>query len=174
LDVYTELPVLAALLPSRSQWACRWLGRQLRQLKKVPQRQARLRDEAPLLGITPWVSRVEAKLPELINSVGSVRLPWTTNAIERFFRSFQRFYRTRGGFHSVLNAKRKQQLSPVVYVFTQRASTGQAPIEVIVPEARRMPLYCFINDPFNAFQERRHVKTTPTVADLRLGKAAVA
>jgi transposase-like protein len=36
LDVDTELPVLAALLPSRSQWACRWLGRQLRQLKQVP------------------------------------------------------------------------------------------------------------------------------------------
>jgi len=36
LDVPTELPVLAALLPSRGQWACRWVGRQLRQLKKVP------------------------------------------------------------------------------------------------------------------------------------------
>ncbi|HSF29244.1 MAG TPA: hypothetical protein VLK82_02045 [Candidatus Tectomicrobia bacterium] len=35
-DVPTELPVLATLLPSRSQWACRWLGWQLRQLKKVP------------------------------------------------------------------------------------------------------------------------------------------
>jgi transposase-like protein len=37
LDVPTELPVLAALLPSRGQWACRWVGRQLRQLKNVPQ-----------------------------------------------------------------------------------------------------------------------------------------
>jgi hypothetical protein len=37
LAVPTELPVLAALLPSRGQWACRWVGRQLRQLKKVPQ-----------------------------------------------------------------------------------------------------------------------------------------
>ena len=36
LDVPTELPLLAALLPSRGQWACRWVGRQLRQLKKVP------------------------------------------------------------------------------------------------------------------------------------------
>src|SRR2546430_16067910 len=36
LDVPTELPVLAALLPSRGPWACRWVGRQLRQLKKVP------------------------------------------------------------------------------------------------------------------------------------------
>jgi transposase-like protein len=37
LDVTTELPVLAALLPSRSQWTCRWLGAQLRRLNKVPQ-----------------------------------------------------------------------------------------------------------------------------------------
>jgi hypothetical protein len=36
LDVPTELPVLAAFLPSRSQWACRWVGRQLRLLKQVP------------------------------------------------------------------------------------------------------------------------------------------
>jgi transposase-like protein len=28
LDVATELPVLAVLLPSRGQWACRWGGRQ--------------------------------------------------------------------------------------------------------------------------------------------------
>jgi transposase-like protein len=35
-DVATELPVLAALLPARGQWACRWVGWQLRQLKKVP------------------------------------------------------------------------------------------------------------------------------------------
>jgi hypothetical protein len=37
LDVATELPVLEALLPSRSQRACRWLGRQLRLLKHMPQ-----------------------------------------------------------------------------------------------------------------------------------------
>jgi len=36
LDVDTEVPVLAALLPSRGQWACRWVGRQLRQLTHVP------------------------------------------------------------------------------------------------------------------------------------------
>ena len=35
-NITTELPVLAALLPSRGQWACRWVGRQLRQLNKVP------------------------------------------------------------------------------------------------------------------------------------------
>jgi transposase-like protein len=36
LDVHTELPVLAAVPSSRSQWAYRWLGRQLCLLKIVP------------------------------------------------------------------------------------------------------------------------------------------
>jgi len=238
LDVTTELPVLAALLPSRSQWACRWLGRQLRLLKQVPQviitdglqayaylaqgaqhvlcrfhhqhrvtqwlkqhftteeeittrkkvmknvlqthdkrtvrrRLARLKEQAPALGITTWITQVEAKLPQLICSVGSVRLPSTTNAIERFFRTFQRFYTTRGGFHSVLSAKRELLLFLVVYVFTQQATTGQAPIEVIMPEARSMPLYRLINDPFRALQERGDVKGEVEMADLlRLQEAA--
>ena len=238
-DVTTELPVLAALLPSRSQWACRWLGVQLRRLHKVPQviitdglqayaylaqgakhvlcrlhhqqrvtqwlqqhctteeeittrkkvmknvlqthdkrtvrrRLARLKGQAPALGITTWITQVEAKLPQLICSVGSIRLPSTTNAIERFFRTFQRFYTTRGGFHSVRSAKRELLLFLVVYVFTQHATTGQAPIETILPEARRMPLYRLINDPFRALQERGNVKGKPEMADLLLPKAAAA
>jgi transposase-like protein len=134
--------------------------------RTVRRRLARLRERAAELGLTPWVSRVEAKLPGLICSVGSVRLPSTTNAIERFFRAFQRFYATRGGFHSVLSAKRELVLFLVVYVVTQHATTGQAPIEVMVPEARRMPLYRLINDPFRALQERENVKGTPQMADL--------
>jgi transposase-like protein len=239
LDVPTELPVLAALLPSRGQWACRWVGQQLRQLKKVPKvlitdglqayaylvpgakhvlcrfhhqqgvthwlkqhfateaeidarqpamkrlfqthdkrtvrrRLARLKDRAEEWGITPWVNAVEAKLPQLICSVGSVRLPSTSNAVERFFRAFQRFYRTRGGFHSVLSAKRELLLFLVVYVFTQHATTGQAPIEVIMPEARSMPLYRLINDPFRALQERGDVKREAEMADLLRPQEAAA
>jgi transposase-like protein len=237
LDVPTELPVLAALLPSRGQWACRWVGAQLRQLKKMPRvlitdglqayayllpaakhvlcrfhhqqgvthwlkqhfatdaeidarkammkqvlqtrdkrtvrrRLARLRARASELGLIPWVSRVDEKLPQLIGSVGSARLPSTTNAIERFFRAFERFYKTRKGFHSILSAKRELVLFLVVYVFTQHATTGQAPIEVILPEARRMPLYRLINDPFRALQERASVKSEATMADLLRPKAA--
>jgi|RhiMetdeSRZDD1v2_1073273.scaffolds.fasta_scaffold286865_2 transposase-like protein len=238
LDVPTELPVLAALLPSRGQWACRWVGRRLRQLKKVPKvlitdglqayaylapgakhvlcrfhhqqgvthwlkqhftteaeidarkpamkrlfhthdkrtvrrRLARLKERAAEWGITSWVSAVEAKLPQLICSVGSVRLPSTSNAVERFFRAFQRFYRTRGGFHSMLSAKRELLLFLVVYVFTQHATTGQAPIEVIMPEARSMPLYRLINDPFQALQERADVKPEVPMADLLRPQEAV-
>jgi transposase-like protein len=239
LAVPTELPVLAALLPSRGQWACRWVGQQLRQRKKVPQvlvtdglqayaylvpeakpvlcrfhhqqgvthwlqqhfttaeeiaarkpvmkkvfqtqdkrtvrrRLARLKAQATELAIIPWVTGVEAKLPQLLCSVGSARLPATTNTSERFFRAFQRFYRTRGGFHSVLSAKRELLLFVVVYVFTQHATTGHAPIETILPEARRMPLYCLINDPFRALQEQAHVKGKREMADLLLPKAATA
>ncbi|HSF28948.1 MAG TPA: transposase [Candidatus Tectomicrobia bacterium] len=237
LDVPTELPVLAALLPSRSQWACRWVGAQLRQLKKIPgviitdglpayayllpaakhvlcrfhhqqgvthwlkrhfvtdaeiearkpmmkkllqtrdkrtvrRRLARLKAQAAALGITPWVTGVEEKLPQLIGSVGSRHVPSTTNAIERFFRAFERFYKTRKGFHSVRSAKRELLLFLVVYLFTQRASTGQAPIEVILPEARRMPLYRLINDPFRALQERGTVKRETEMAELLLAQEA--
>jgi hypothetical protein len=42
--------------------------------------------------------------------------------------------------HAVLSAKQARLLLLIVYLFTQHALTGQAPIEVIVPGARRMPL----------------------------------
>jgi transposase-like protein len=174
LDVTTELPVLAALLPSWRQWACRWLGWQLRHLKKVPhviitdglQAYAYLVPGAKHVlcrfhhqqGVTQWLQQHFA----------------TANAIERFFRAFQRFYATRGGFHSVLSAKRELLLFLVVHVFTQRATDGQAPIEVMMPEARRMPLYRLINAPFRALQEQHHVKAIATMADLLVGKAAAA
>jgi hypothetical protein len=60
------------------------------------------------------------------------------------------------------------------HVFIQRATDGQAPIEAIVPKARRMPLYRLINDPFSALQERGHVQQKGPMADFLLGKAAAA
>jgi hypothetical protein len=147
---------------------------QTRDKRTVRRRLARLRARASELGLIPWVSRVDEKLPQLIGSVGSARLPSTTNAIERFFRAFERFYKTRKGFHSILSAKRELVLFLVVYVFTQHATTGQAPIEVILPEARRMPLYRLINDPFRALQERGCVKRAAEMADLLRPQEAAA
>ncbi len=72
----------------------------------------------------------------------------TTNEIERFFRAFQRLYTTRGGFHSLVSAKRELTLFVVVYVFIRQAGSGVAPIEQIVPQAKDMPLYQLMNDPF--------------------------
>ncbi len=238
LDVPTELPILAALLPSRTKWACRWIGRQLKRIKKVPRvimtdglqaydyllegvhhvlcrfhqqqsvtqwlkkhftteaekaerkavmkkifqtndkrtvrrRLARLREKAPALGIIPWVTLVMEKLPSLICTLGSVRLPATTNAVERFFRAFNRFYKTRADFHSVISAKRELVLFLLVYLFTQRTD-GRAPIEVIMPDARRLPLYRLINDPLRALQERSYVKEKDNMADFLLAHVTAA
>lgn len=158
-EIEARKPVMKRLLQTRDK-------------RTVRRRFARLKACAAELGITPWVTGVEAKLPQLIGTVGSRRIPTTTNAIERFFRAFERFYKTRKGFHSGLSAKRELLLFLVVYVFTQRASTGQAPIEVILPEARRMPLYRLINDPFRALQERGNVKRETERADLLLAQEA--
>lgn len=133
--------------------------------RTVRRRLARLSDTADQWGIGPWLQTVLEKLPALICSVGSVRLPSSTNAIERFFRAFNRFYKTRGGFQSVTSAKRELLLFVVGYLFTQRAVDGKAPIEAIVPEASRMPLYRLLNDPFGALWELKHVKPQVTMAD---------
>jgi hypothetical protein len=139
---------------------------QTRDKRPVRRRLARLREQAPALGLTTWLTHVEATLPQLICSVGSARLPSTTNAIARFFRALQRFYATRGSLHAVLSGTRERLLFLVVYVFTQRASTRQAPSEVMMPEARRMPLYRCLNDPVRALQERGYVKREAERADV--------
>jgi hypothetical protein len=64
--------------------------------------------------MTAWISGGEAKLPKLLWSVGGLRLPSTTNTIERFFRAFERFYTTRSGVHAVLSATRELLLFLVV------------------------------------------------------------
>jgi len=133
-------------------------------------RRARLQERAAAWGMRAWVSAVEAKLPQRICRVGSARLPSTSNAVERFFRAFQRCYRPRGGFHSVLSATRALLLFRVVYVFTQHATTSHAPIETMLPEARRMPLYRLSNDPCRALQERTYVKPEAHMADVLLAQ----
>lgn len=170
LDTQTGLPVLASLLPSKSKWACRWIGIKLKSIGKIPKviitdgllsyhylmegakhvlchfhhqqgvtrwlkkrfsdkeeiasrkakmkkvlqtndkrtvkrRLCKLKESAEELGIEEWVEQTESKLPKLLPSVGSIVLPRTTNAIERFFRAFSRFYKLRCGFFSVISAR---------------------------------------------------------------------
>ncbi|MCP4289404.1 MAG: DDE-type integrase/transposase/recombinase [Gammaproteobacteria bacterium] len=99
-------------------------------------------------GLSSWLTTVRAKFAQLRPALRRNQSPRTTNQVERFFRAFQRFYKTRGGFHSVLSAQRELMLFVVVYVFTQQAGSGQAPIEQIVPQAKDMPFYRIINAPF--------------------------
>jgi transposase-like protein len=115
--------------------------------RTVMRRFARLKARAVAWGIEGWIALTEKHLPHLLPSVGSACLPATSNAIERFFGVFTRFAKVRRGFHSVISTKRELIVFLVVYVFAQQ-TTGPAPIEAILPEASRMPLYRILNDPF--------------------------
>ena len=233
LDTQTGLPVLASLLPSRSRWACRWLGIMLKRIGKNPRviitdgllsyhylmdgvkhvlchfhhqqgvtrwlkkrfhdkeeiaarkskmkrvlqsndkrtvrrRLQKLKESSGELGISGWVDQTEQSFPKLLPSVGSACIPRTTNAIERFFRAFSRFYKMRCGFFSVVSARRELILFLLMYLFVQQPESGKAPIESIMPEAREMPLYKLINDPLGTVMGVGDVKRNVKMADSAL------
>jgi hypothetical protein len=68
-----------------------------------------------------------------------------------------------------------QEVRPAVICWSVVVvGAGRNSAEVIVPEARRMPLYHLIHDPFGAFQERGHVKAPPTMPDVLQAQEAAA
>ena len=140
--------------------------------RTVKRRLGKLKESSEELGISEWIQRTEANLPKLLPSVGSKRIPRTTNAIERFFRAFNRFYKMRCGFFTVTSAKRELILFLLMYVFIRQPESGKAPIESIVPEANRMPLYQMINDPFGAVLGYENVKRNVKMANSGLLKCA--
>ena len=137
---------------------------QTKDKRTVRRRLARLRQQASAWGIVGWVAQMMARLGNLLPAVGSCLLPTTTNAIERFFRTFARFYKVRCGFHSVRSARLELMLFLLVYVFTQRVKDGKAPIEAIMPQAAQMPFYRLLNDPFALLESTQNVKQTPFMA----------
>lgn len=122
---------------------------QTKDKRTVKNRLKHLEENAQKLGIVEWVESVLAKLPHLLPAIGSCIIPRTNNAIERFFRDFNRFYKVRKGFHSKKSANNQLILFMVFYMFTKKEN-GIAPIEKILPEANQMPLYKLMNDPFNS------------------------
>jgi transposase-like protein len=140
--------------------------------RTVKRRLEKLKELSQELGISEWVKRTEANLPKLLPSVGSKRIPTTTNAIERFFRAFNRFYKVRCGFSSVVSAKRELILFLLVYVFIRQPGSGKAPIESIMPEASRMPLFQLINDPLATVLGVKNVKKNSNMADSELLRCA--
>jgi transposase-like protein len=97
--------------------------------------------------ILEWITRTRKNLKHLVPALRSNTYPSTTNAIERFFRAFTQFYKTRCGFHSVSSAKREMIFFMVIYLFTIQVESGTAPIESILPEATTMPFYQLLNYP---------------------------
>ena len=76
------------------------------------------------------------------------------------------------------SAKQQLILFLVFYLFTQ-GEEGIAPIERVVPEVRRMPLYQLMNDPFHSLGlgvkgegEAEKVKESRPFAENRLPKAS--
>ncbi len=118
--------------------------------RTVKRRLARLEKVANQKGwdILNWIQQTRDKLKNLLPALRSNSYPTTTNEIERFFRAFTRFYKTRCGFHSVKSAKRELIFFLVVYFFTIQVESGKAPIERIIPNAKDMPFYHLLNYPF--------------------------
>ena len=145
---------------------------QTKDKRTARRRFARVKESSDALGIKEWVDQTEANLPKLLPSVGSKRIPRTTNAIERFFRAFNRFYKVRCGFFTVISAKRELILFLLIYVFIRQPGSGKAPIESIMPEASRMPLYQLINDPLRnltgCVNVNKNVKRNVKMADSEL------
>ncbi|MBM3242914.1 hypothetical protein FJZ31_42180 [Candidatus Poribacteria bacterium] len=117
--------------------------------RTVKRRFLNLKKIARKLGIQKWINDTEQKLPKLLPSVGSQKIPKTNNAIERFFRAFNRFYKVRCGFFSHISAKRELILFMLRYIFIKHKETGKAPLEAIIPEAYELPFYQLVNDPIN-------------------------
>ena len=136
--------------------------------RTVRRRLRKLKESSEELGISEWVQQTEQKLPKLLPSVGSVCIPRTTNAIERFFRAFNQFYKKRCGFFSVVSAKRELILFLVMYLFILQPESGKAPIESIMPDATEMPLYKMINDPLRTVMGVENVNRNVKMADSEL------
>jgi len=140
--------------------------------RTVRNRLAKLQESAEAWGIGAWLQKVWEELPHLLPAIGSRKIPKTSNAIERFFRAFNRFYKVRKSFNSRVSTKRQLTLFLVFWVLTQKED-GMAPIERIMPEARTMPLYQLMNDPFRALGLRsENVKRTCDIAENELAEAA--
>ncbi len=99
------------------------------------------------LNIADWVKETISVLPKLLPAIGSRWIPKTSNAIERFFRAFNRFYKMHKNFFSIISAEKQFILFVILYSFTKQKN-GIAPIESIFPEANRTLFYKIVNDPF--------------------------
>jgi hypothetical protein len=136
--------------------------------RTVRRRLGKLKESSGELGISEWVEQIVEKLSKLLPSVGSTCIPRTTNAIERFFRAFNQFYKKRCGFFTVVSAKRELILFLVMYVFIRQPESGKAPIESIMSDAIEMPLYKMINDPLRTVMGVENVNRNVKMADSEL------
>jgi len=128
--------------------------------RTVKRRFEKLKKNAKKLGIEKWIEIIEKRFKKLLPIIGSKKFPTTSNCIERFFGNFNRFYKIRRGFHSIVSAKKELVLFLVMYMFLKQTN-GKAPIEKIMPKSNKMPLYILINNPIQALKCIQNVKLSP-------------
>jgi len=133
--------------------------------RTVRRRFEKLKSIAKKLCIEKWVTETERKLPKLLPAVGSKKIEKTNNAIERFFRAFNRFYKIRCGFFSIISAKRELIFFMLMYLFIKQPQTGKAPLESIMPEVKDMPFYLLLNDPIVLLMNNENVNIKYKMAD---------
>ncbi len=120
-------------------------------IRTVKKRLNKLKEKTKI--VAGWVENTLKKLPALVLTLKRTYVPKTNNAIERFFRAYNRFEKVRKGFQNKESADRHFMLFLIVYVF-QKQDNGKAPIEKIIPEASKMPLYQMINYPFETYKSQ--------------------
>ncbi len=121
--------------------------------RTVQRRLATLKDQTadgPAQGV---VTRLMAKLPKLLPAVGSTWRPTTSNAVERFFGAFDRFYQLKGPFQHEASAHKHVALFMLGYVFktasagAAAARQGRCPLQVAGYEVDTIPLFHLLNRP---------------------------
>lgn len=99
------------------------------------------------------VARLMAKLPTLLPAVGSTWRPTTSNAVERFFGAFERFYQLKGPFQDEASAQKPVALCMLGSVFETAsadaalARQGRCPLQVAGYAVDTIPLFHLLNRP---------------------------
>jgi transposase-like protein len=101
----------------------------------------------PLSAVTRVLGGLEAKLPQVIKTVGSTWRPSTSNAAEGFFCKFERFYRLKGPFCDEASAQKHLQLFLLGYLFSIGAQGQPCPLEKAGGNVAQLPFYHLINRP---------------------------
>jgi len=99
------------------------------------------------------VTRLLAKLPQLLPAVGSTWRPTTSNAAERFLGAFDRFYRAKGPFQNPASAQKHVDLFMLGFVFETFSAEaaaerqGRCPLQVAGYDVEAIPLFHVLNRP---------------------------
>ena len=139
---------------ARKRWAD-----QLKELFRTPSKRTvrrrlkRLQTEAQDSPVQAVVTRLLAKVPQLLPAVGSTWRPTTSNAAERFLGAFDRFYRAKGPFQNLASAQKHVALFMLGYVFETFSAEaaaerqGRCPLQLAGYEVGAIPLFHLLNRP---------------------------